>query len=854
MSIFQSGSIFLSHASADKNTVRQVYERLDAASTFYDIKTVEPGQPFVEAMKNGTQGRNIFVLFHSPNTKGTWVEYERKLAEVNLASRHGRVLVVPLGGETYRSLPEWMQAFMTCTEEFTVSDIVRQILFIQNELIDEASGNTKVVVGREDLLRRAHIKSMKSIHETGGPLQHVIVSGLPGMGRKTFAAQYVLKTLSSMRKGGPSFNLPDMAEAVDLYLAMKQDLTGIFSEGQLKEQIAAFREMTDSDQARMIFDIATHWADINQPIVLSTRLGLRDRYRNLKPWLKEFFVLSKRVPSLRVIYVSERQLPEETAIDIPNLMQIHVDELDTSDTLYILGELINPRYFDVAKGERLSNHIHGHPATAQYVAKFINSGKSIDTLNENPDPIYAFQDRILGGILTGDMISSDQKKILALLGTFPRLSFSILARVLELPRKKLSHDLWELQEASLISATSSEYYSCPSLISSKSRKELLDISEGLLDEVRKLIQDDLAAGRLDSQLIDALLIASVTPSGEVPRELNGLVTSSSLLTLVTDRFYRAREMQKDSRDVYLSAYNLSKLGLSMKASDDAVEQILFTGGDSAIRAGVYPKDIIEKMQNDALPSVYYLQGSYEFHVLRDDEAASKSLKLSLSMKHFKLRNVRLFARALIRSQDFHGALEVLNTLSDRQLERETGLLIQKIRAYRGIRNFKEADELERKLQGRDDENGEISIYSAGKYLQDQKFDDALDALDKAEKAPRVNRFSWQLLRCAVLVEKGDPSLLALVVELANSIGRAYDAHQLQARHAVVQGRWADAEKHLSAIEKKDYFDLQIAQRMLHLKMEDLQVKTDAAAMKKCREDLEELARLSVRAPAGFRSS
>lgn len=852
MSIFESGSVFLSHAAADKHFVDQIYQRLDASSTFYDIKSVEPGQAFIDAMKNGTAGKNIFVLFHSPNTKGTWVEYEKKLAEANLASMRGKVLVVLLLGETHHSLPEWMKEFMTCTPQHTVSDIVRQIQLIQSQLLEEISGEAKVVVGREELLRQAHIKSLKNIQETGSPIQHIVLSGLSGIGRRTFAGQYTAKSLSGMRLGGPAFNLPDMAEAVDIYLAMKQDITGTFSKKSLEEQISAFGSMTQLDQAKMILDVAKHWAELNQPITLSTKLGIRDRHRNLKPWLNHFFEVSKDVPSLRVIYISERQLPEEIVIEKNNLTQFRIDELNALDVQYVLGELIDPRYFDAAKAERLSRHIHGHPATAHYVAKFINSGKNLDTLNENPEPIYAFQERILGRILSDELISDNQRKVLALLGIFPRLSFSILARVLELPRKRLSLELWELQEASLISATGSEYYSSPSVVANRARKELSDTAEALLDEVRQLIEDDLELGKLDSQLIDALLIASVTPSGEVPDELNGLVSSSSLLTMVTDRFLRAREMHKGSRNVYLSAYNLSKLALKMESSDDAVEQILFTGGDSAIRAGIYPQELIDRMQNAALPSVYYLQGSYQFHVLKDDLAAAKNLKISLGMKHFKLRNIRLLARALIRAQDFSGTLDVLSELSERQLERETGLMIQKIRAYRGLRNHVEADALERRIQERDDEYGEVHIYNAGKALQEQRFDPALNALEKAERCPKVNRFTLQLLKCAVLIEKGDPSLLPLVVETANSVSRNYDAEQLQARYAVVQGRWADAERHLNTIKKKDYFDLQIAQRMLYQKMEDLEIKADAVALKKCHEEMDEIARLSVRSPAGFR--
>ena len=78
----ESGTIFLSHTASDKHFVEQGYEKLDASNTFYDIRTIEPGQSFIEAMKAGTTGKNLFVLFHSHNTKHTWVDYETRLADI----------------------------------------------------------------------------------------------------------------------------------------------------------------------------------------------------------------------------------------------------------------------------------------------------------------------------------------------------------------------------------------------------------------------------------------------------------------------------------------------------------------------------------------------------------------------------------------------------------------------------------------------------------------------------------------------------------------------------------------------------------------------------------------------------
>ena len=97
-------------------------------------------------------------------------------------------------------------------------------------------------------------------------------------------------------------------------------------------------------------------------------------------------------------------------------------------------------------------------------------------------------------------------------------------------------------------------------------------------------------------------------------------------------------------------------------------------------------------------------------------------------------------------------------------------------------------------------------------------------------------------------------MLPLMVETANSVNRRYDAYQLQARHAVVQGRWADAEGYLNNIERKDFFDLQIELRMLKLKMEDLEIRSDASALSQCQLRMEEVVRLSVSSPEGFRNA
>lgn len=281
---------------------------------------------------------------------------------------------------------------------------------------------------------------------------------------------------------------------------------------------------------------------------------------------------------------------------------------------------------------------------------------------------------------------------------------------------------------------------------------------------------------------------------------------------------------------------------------------MFTGGDSAIRSGQYPNDIIEYMERKALPSVYYLIGSHAFYTEKDYDKAAKNLEKALSLKHFRTRNTRLLAKAYIRSQKFAEAKEALDKLPEQQLFRDSGLLVLKIRALRGMRLNKDADDLERKLAGVEDEHGSVSFYMAGRAIREGRFNDAQTYIAKAEASPQVNQLSVALLQCAILVENGDATALPQTVEMAIAAGRQYDAWQLQARMALFSGDWKAALDLLGRIHRKDFFDLAVEYRVLQLQKADPTVSRDVVALEQIRLREEEIARLSVNAPENFRDA
>lgn len=256
-----NGTIFLSHAAQDKDYVEKIAKSLDPSVTFYDIKTIAPGQSTLDAMKSGVGNAAVFVLFHSEEHKSAWVDFEKSLAEVQSIVRRGfSVLVCPINGSTYKTLPQWMKSYMTTTEDFHVNDIVRTIKYLYSKSIDEAHPDqAKTHHGREAIKREITLAVMRSSASLGNPLSALVLSGIQGMGRGTLASELVRDAYKGTRPGGPVIEIPEAGDAVDWHLSLLKDIKGSLTKEETSAQIDTFTALPPPKKAQVIFDLLSHW-------------------------------------------------------------------------------------------------------------------------------------------------------------------------------------------------------------------------------------------------------------------------------------------------------------------------------------------------------------------------------------------------------------------------------------------------------------------------------------------------------------------------------------------------------------------------------------------------------------------
>ena len=106
--------IFFSHAGEDKDYVDAVSSHLPQSHLFVDVRTMDPGEAFVDAMNDGVSDAVLFCLFLSPTAlEKKWVNYEANLAKLKRFRRESlEILVVPIKGATYADAPAWMQRYL----------------------------------------------------------------------------------------------------------------------------------------------------------------------------------------------------------------------------------------------------------------------------------------------------------------------------------------------------------------------------------------------------------------------------------------------------------------------------------------------------------------------------------------------------------------------------------------------------------------------------------------------------------------------------------------------------------------------------------------------------------------------
>ena len=439
---------FLSHSSVDKAFVEAVALRLGRVQVFFDKWCFETGDEFIKAIPAAMGASDVFVLFASPDSlRSLWVQLEIDHAQVLLASSVLRKAVVFIIDDSvdHTDLPGWMQGLLT--QKYSSPNAVARV--IQTRL-DSLRGvkQSEYFFGRDQLLHELTQKLFPINGEL--PPNLLVIAGLPGMGRRTFAKR-VLEERMSLRMG-PTFHLRKGDGFDTLHLALLSETSPLSTKEQISNDVTAFRQAGLGQKIGELIRLLALASEGNvAPVILDDGALIESN----GVYTDEATALIRQLrksPQLIVVLIQTR-LPNMTG---PNIVVLgiagtKVPPLDSEAS----RQFLNRRFIDnkvAASTEQVASLIpvlNGYPPAFNMATSY-SKEYGLPTLLNNKTVLTSFQQQEFADLLTDLNLSNHEWGILRLLAAGMEFPVEGLMAATGQPSRVIVPSVQHLVDLSLI--------------------------------------------------------------------------------------------------------------------------------------------------------------------------------------------------------------------------------------------------------------------------------------------------------------------------------------------------------------------------------------------------------------------
>jgi hypothetical protein len=226
---------------------------------------------------------------------------------------------------------------------------------------------------------------------------------------------------------GPAFSLPQEAELVDLYAAIRSEVSPFTDIESAKADLSAFRDAKQEEQIDEIYRQLDHFFSLNQAVTITSAGGFFEDKGEPKAWIFPF--LSKVPDAATLFLISNRLFDADFVESIGNLVQMRLEELGEKDieTLMVYtASRLGLEGFMPPKA--LIPAIGGHPDVANAAVRLIGL-KGSHIVERDPAQIYNLQNTILGEVVQAENFSAMEMKILQILGWVPSIQGQLLEKI-----------------------------------------------------------------------------------------------------------------------------------------------------------------------------------------------------------------------------------------------------------------------------------------------------------------------------------------------------------------------------------------------------------------------------------------
>ncbi len=575
--------VFLSLSGTDNAFVSSVHDSLPLGLAYFYKRSFENGAQLVAEMERTIASSSLFALFvSSASLQSRWVNFEIERARVQSLIREDfRLAIFPIEPNIQlAAVPPWMQEYWIGQSGYSPRDVARQIRALLAAIGASTPSASKRVFGRGSLMDFSARAYYEHTISKANDANVFIFPGIAGIGRKTFAREFLSSVLASEPNLaiGPVLMLPLYADLADIHRALRNEIDFPIRVQALERSMLDFAQFDEGEQLDAIVESLCHFGALNQSVTIATGNGLFLDDGSPKSWTFPLFERLSVSPSCVLVLITNRQFPQAKLHRAANALQIPVPELRDGDIRALYASACGDLGIDpTAPSPELVRSIGGHAGITRSAARLVAQfGKEV--IERRPHLLFNIQTEVLSENLQTEALSQVEKELLSILSWVPAVSGSLLFETL---REKYGDDsdvvvraLQELMLGCIVQSSGEAYYISPPLRYMFRRKHgygdqrLLARFGSLLDHKWKSAEDTNGALAID--VIDSLVYMHALAGKAMPQALRSLLPASVLLEVIRDTYGRAR----DDRDLYGRVISWGTTATDMNCDEVTREEIL----------------------------------------------------------------------------------------------------------------------------------------------------------------------------------------------------------------------------------------------------------------------------------------
>lgn len=441
---------FLSHSTDDKGFVDEVAERLGRHQALIDSRTFRPGEDFRLAIRDAVDKADVFVFFVSPKSlDSSWVQFELDEAEMRMlrGTLRASLAIFIDGPVNSAKLPSWL-ARVRAVRHTTPGQSARTI---ESLLLGSQRDDQRPFIGRNDDLQRG----VRKIATADPPPRIVVVSGLEGVGRRSYLARLVDDALSLDL--GPIIVMSPTATIEDLFLESQASST-MLTARDAEAQLEAFRSLAPRDQGREVADQLAFLARQGGAPCIVDRGAMLD---SAGKYFECYADVLRRFLNDRDVYLTlvHKRAPNYLGLTIRSqILERRLRPLEQADAQALVSRLLREANVPVEPNQTalLAEVVGGYPPAAYYVVAQIED-YGIDVVLSDASRTADFHSRSFWRFLRDLKLPSVEHEILVYLASETRLGLGGIAAATGHTVERAAAAIRQLVDLSIVEVSDGEY-------------------------------------------------------------------------------------------------------------------------------------------------------------------------------------------------------------------------------------------------------------------------------------------------------------------------------------------------------------------------------------------------------------